>query len=207
MMVVSDTSPLRYLILIEQADVLPKLFDRVLAPPAVMHELSRPQTPGLVLLWAASPPPWLEIATPARVLEAPGLGPGEREAISLALELRADSVLIDDRDAVKEAKRQGLAVLGTLVVLDEAASRNILTDLPETVERLVGGTNFRMNRTTETIIEGMLRRDRERKHAQDQDRSRRERLAQEPSAPAPEPTREPEPKNDLKPGPDFDREL
>jgi len=190
MIVVSDTSPLRYLILVGYVEVLPRLFDRVVAPPAVMFELSRSQTPEPVRLWATSPPQWLEVKVPAHVLEVSGLGTGEREAISLARELQAESVLIDDRDAAKVAKTQGFAVLGTLVVLDEAASRGFITDLPEAIERLVRGTNFRMNRTTETIIQGMLQRDRERKHIQELDRARQEQIAKEQSLPTQEPSQE-----------------
>jgi hypothetical protein len=46
--VVADTSPLRYLILIEHEYVVPALYGRVLAPPAVMEELAREQAPDVV---------------------------------------------------------------------------------------------------------------------------------------------------------------
>ena len=136
---------------------------RVLVPPAVIYELSRPKTPSPVHRWTTSPPNWLEIKAPSAVLEVSRLGAGEREAISLAREIHSEAILIDDRDAVKEAQRHGLTVLSTLSVLDDAANLGFITDLPETDERLVTGTNFRTNRTTELIIQGMLQRDRERK--------------------------------------------
>jgi len=56
MIVVCDASPLHYLILVGYVEVLPKLFDRVITPPAVIFELSRPRTPEPVRLWTASPP-------------------------------------------------------------------------------------------------------------------------------------------------------
>ncbi len=168
MIVVSDASPLHYLILVGYVEVLPKLFDRVLVPPAVVSELSRPQTPAPVRLWTASHPRWLEVNKPALVLEVAGLGVGEREAISLALEVQAEAILIDDRDAVKEARKHGLTVLGSVAILDAAASRGLVPDLPETIEHLVRDTNFRTNRTTEAIIRGMLQRDYDRKHTHDQ---------------------------------------
>ncbi len=167
MIVVSDTSPLHYLILVGYVEVLPKLFERVIVPPAVMFELSRPRTPDPVRLWASSPPQWLEVKTPSGASEILGLGAGEQEAISLAREIGAEVVLIDDRDAVKEARRHGLTVLGTLAILDDAASRGFISDLRETTERLVRETNFRMNRTTEMIIQGMLQRDSERKRTRE----------------------------------------
>ena len=155
MIVVTDTSPLHYLILVGHVEALPQLFRRVVVPPAVIYELSHPKTPEPIHHWSASPPNWLEIKTPSAVLEVSGLGAGEREAISLALEIQAEAILIDDRDAVKEARRHGLTVLSTLAVLDDAANRGFIPNLPETVERLVYTTNFRMNRTTwELIIQG-----------------------------------------------------
>jgi len=174
MIVVSDASPLHYLILVGYVEVLPKLFDRVIIPPAVMFELSRPRTPEPVRLWTISPPQWLEVNTPSGVSDILGLGAGEREVISLAREIRAEVVLIDDRDAVKEARRYGLTVLGTLAILDDAAGRGFISDLPETTEQLVRETNFRMNRTTEMIIQGMLQRDYERKQTQEQERKAQE---------------------------------
>lgn len=165
MIVVSDASPLQYLVLVGCVEVLPKLFDRLIVPTAVVFELSRPRTPDPVRLWMASHPQWLEVNTPAAVSEVAWLGAGEREAISLAQEIQAAAVLIDDRDAVKEARRHGLTVLGSLAVLDAAARRSFLPDLPEVIERLVKETNFRMNRTTEAIIQAMLQDDDKRKHA------------------------------------------
>jgi len=49
MIVIADTTPLNYLILIHQADLLPQLFGRVLIPPAVFEELQQPETLQLVL--------------------------------------------------------------------------------------------------------------------------------------------------------------
>ncbi len=61
MIVVSDTSPINYLVLIEADHVLPVLFGKVVAPPAVISELQHQKTPAKVSAWAASPPAWLEI--------------------------------------------------------------------------------------------------------------------------------------------------
>jgi predicted nucleic acid-binding protein len=58
MLVIADTSPLRYLVLIDYPMILPALFGRVLIPPAVAVELQRPRTPAPVRAWMASSPPW-----------------------------------------------------------------------------------------------------------------------------------------------------
>jgi len=66
MIVVSDTSPLNYLVLVGAIDVLPKLFGEVYVPLAVIQELQHPRTPVPVKQWAQSPPDWLRIANHRR---------------------------------------------------------------------------------------------------------------------------------------------
>jgi predicted nucleic acid-binding protein len=95
--VVSDTTPLHYLILIGQDSVLAKLYSRVIVPPAVLQELSHLAAPPAILAWAKSPPAWLTVQAPT---EIPGrfdnLDFGERQALSLAKEIHAALVLLDD---------------------------------------------------------------------------------------------------------------
>jgi predicted nucleic acid-binding protein len=121
--IVSDTAPLNYLVLIEAAGLLPRLYQRVLIPPSVFLELIHPATPGVVRVWVEQRPEWLEVATPAS-RPAAGLShldSGEAQAITLALECRADVLLMDERDGSASARALGLAVTGTLGVLDSAA--------------------------------------------------------------------------------------
>ena len=54
MIVIADTSPLNYLILIGEADVLQRLYGRVVIPAAVLRELQNPQAPAKVAEWIAS---------------------------------------------------------------------------------------------------------------------------------------------------------
>ena len=115
MIVVSDTSPLNYLLLVGAIDVLPKLFRQVFAPPEVIQELQHPRTPEPVRRWAESPPEWLHISTPsANAPLAAGLDPGEAQAIALAIELRAAAVLIDEKKGRRIAKSHGLATFGKI---------------------------------------------------------------------------------------------
>ena len=60
-LIVADTSPLYYLVTINEIDLLPRLFGTVLIPEAVHDELRHPSTPQTVWLWATSPPAWLEV--------------------------------------------------------------------------------------------------------------------------------------------------
>jgi len=66
---------------------------------------------------------------------------GERAVIALALTVKADLVLMDDRDGVDVARRRGLAVTGTLGVLDLAARRGLI-DLAAAFERLKATTFY-----------------------------------------------------------------
>ena len=153
MIVVADTSPLRYLILIEYVDVLPALYGHVVVPPAVIGELNQERTPDLVKTWLLSMPEWLHVQAPTQALTSPRtvLGAGEREAIALAAELSADALLMDDRDARQEAKRLGVPVLGTLRVLVDASEHG-LAHLSTAFDRL-RGTNFR---ASEQLLKRLL---------------------------------------------------
>lgn len=70
--------------------------------------------------------------SPAR----PPLDAGELESIALALESRADLVLLDEQAARGEARRLGLRVGGTLGVLVEARRRGYLRAVGPDVEAL-----------------------------------------------------------------------
>jgi hypothetical protein len=73
MIVIADATPLNYLILIDQAELLPRLFDRILIPPAVFEELQHQETPDVVRRWIARPPSWLHVQALRSVLD-PALG-------------------------------------------------------------------------------------------------------------------------------------
>jgi len=122
--IVSDTTPLNYLVLIDAAEILPRLYTRVLIPPAVRQELSQRNTPKPVRAWLASVPSWLEVVAPALPPDPHllYLDEGEAQAIALTLEYRADLLLVDERAGRIAARKRGLSVMGTLGVLDRAAA-------------------------------------------------------------------------------------
>ncbi len=140
--VVSDTSPLNYLVLIEAIDVLPKLFDVVLIPPAVYAELQHTRTPQIVLRWAAALPSWAKVQAPSRVDAEIGIGPGESEAISLAMELSIPAILIDERQGRMIAEKRGILPLGTINILYTAGLRDLI-DFENAIEKL-RRTSFRV---------------------------------------------------------------
>jgi predicted nucleic acid-binding protein len=141
MIVIADATPLNYLVLIHQADLLAALFGRVLIPPAVLEELHETEAPKSVRAWIAAPPAWLQVQSLHSVPD-PALNyldAGEREAIALAEELRADQLLLDETEARREAARRKLPFIGTLGVLREAARRK-LVDLPTVLSQLQATT-------------------------------------------------------------------
>ena len=141
MLVVADTSPLNYLVLIGHQDVLPRLFGRVLIPGAVLHELQNVGSSNVVREWAVNHPDWLTVRDPAQIDPLPGLDPGETAAICLAREVRADRLLIDDLDGRRIAGSYGIRVEGTLGVLVDAAVSG-LVNLRDAMGRLKA-TSFR----------------------------------------------------------------
>jgi predicted nucleic acid-binding protein len=153
MIVVSDTSPLNYLILVGAEHVLPVVFDTVLAPQAVLLEMQHPKAPEKVRQWATTPPTWLEVRSPESTMQFDQLGPGEVEAIALAVQVQADKVLMDDREALEIARGLGLSCFGTLAVLDLAAEEG-LVDLPTMISELAK-TSFH---APQALIERLVER-------------------------------------------------
>ena len=143
LLVVADTSPIFYLLSIDHIDLLPRLFGKVFVPDAVHKELCHPAAPMLVRDWVANLPVWVEV-TPVETLNDAAflpLGAGERAAISLALTLHADLILIDERKGTNVALDKGFEVTGTLGILGLAARRGFV-DLADSFARLKK-TNFR----------------------------------------------------------------
>ncbi|MBK9168916.1 MAG: DUF3368 domain-containing protein [Bryobacterales bacterium] len=143
MIAVTDTSPLCYLILIGEADFLPKLFGQVGLPQVVQDELLHDAAPEAVRAWASDLPSWVAVYDNPQGGSAPlaKLQAGEQAAILLAEALGAEIVLIDEKAARRVATDRGLRVTGTLGALGEAATLG-LVDLTTAVERL-RATNFR----------------------------------------------------------------
>lgn len=159
--VVSDTSPLHYLILCGAEEILSRLFRQVVIPPTVFQELQQPNTPERVKQWADALPSWVTVQKPSVLDLTLDVDTGELEAICLAKEIHATAVLMDDRAGRAAAHQCGLAVVGTIGLLEQAALRGLL-DLPDTIARLQQ-TNVRLDAK---LILAALDRDKVRKQSQ-----------------------------------------
>jgi predicted nucleic acid-binding protein len=127
--------------MIDALQHLEKLYGSVLIPKSVANELDSPGKPGSML------PQFIKIIDIASTspIETKKLDQGERDAISLALQLKASLILIDDRNGRTVAKELGLQVIGTLGILAEIAKNNTSFNLVDSLEKL-DSTNFRINK-------------------------------------------------------------
>jgi predicted nucleic acid-binding protein len=137
MIVVSDTSPICYLLLINHINILQVLYNVVIIPQTVADELSAFESPSVVKNWIAQPPDWIQIQPlkTRHYIELGKLDPGEQEAILLAEELKADLVILDDKAARQIASERGLRIIGLLGIVKDAARASLL-DLETTFEQL-----------------------------------------------------------------------
>jgi predicted nucleic acid-binding protein len=110
--------------------------------------------------WVSSLPPWAAVQKPKSLDLVLDVDAGELEAICLAQEIKAAALLMDDRAGRNAAIRCGLAVIGTVGLLEQAAAGGLL-ELPQVMERL-RQTNARLN---PDLVHAALERDRARKQA------------------------------------------
>jgi hypothetical protein len=126
MIVVSNTSPLTNLAAIGQFGLLQRLYGEIIISEAVWAELNAygKAWPGRMEVETS---PWIHrkpiqeralVTALRRDLDA-----GEAESIALALDLRADLLLLDEMEGRHAAQRLGLRVLGVVGVLLQAKSR------------------------------------------------------------------------------------
>jgi len=126
MKVVSNSTPIISLAAIKQTDLFRQLFGTIVIPQAVYHELKSQKAPG----YQEVDSPYFQVnaiqGTQYIGFLLHDLDRGEAEAIVLAQELQADSLIIDERMGYKIAKRQGIHVIGTLTVLLMAKQQGII---------------------------------------------------------------------------------
>lgn len=154
MIVVSDASPLITLASVGELDLLRKLFGEVLIPDCVQAEVVQADRAGTEDVAGAE---WI------RMVPAPDdsflmvlrneVDPGEAEAIALAFDLGADTLLLDERSARNLALGMGFTVLGVAGVLLRAKRRGFLPLVQPVLDRMRGQGRFRIsNRLYEATL-------------------------------------------------------
>ncbi len=136
--VIADTSPIQYLYQIGLLDVLNVLYGQITIPEAVAGELNVGRAHGLSLPDVSSIS-WMTVKTPqgqALLPLVPDLGPGEREAIALAIETKDSLLILDDALARKHAQLLGITMTGTLGVLLKAKQTGHLKAVEPALDHL-----------------------------------------------------------------------
>ncbi|MDZ7966723.1 MULTISPECIES: DUF3368 domain-containing protein [unclassified Nostoc] len=145
MIVVSDTSPINNLAAINHLHLLQQLYGTVLIPEAVYRELTDPNFPvaGAIevqtFIWIQTRP--VQDRTLVEALSNE-LDIGEAEAIALALEMKADQVLIDERRGRMVAARLNLGYTGILGILVEAKSQKLIFAVKPLLDALINQAGF-----------------------------------------------------------------
>lgn len=145
MMTVSNTSPIVNLAVIGQVELLQKLFQKIVIPQAVYHEI--------VVVGAGKPGAqevetlgWFEsrevhdralVETLRKELDG-----GEAEAIALAVENKADLLLLDERSGREVAARYGIQQMGVLDIIIYGKKRGYLTQVRPLLDKLRAKAGF-----------------------------------------------------------------
>lgn len=148
MIVVSDTSALSNLALVEHLWLLQDIYQTVIIPDVVAGELAAARAPTISDILQLS---WIQTKSLTRLQIADqlqqerGLDAGEASAIALALELQADDLLIDERLGRQEAIRLGIPIIGILGVLLVAKRRSLIPQIKPVVDTLIHQAGFRVS--------------------------------------------------------------
>lgn len=155
MKAVLNAGPIISLSKISQFMVLKKVFDEILVPEAVSYEiLSKGKGKiGSKELTQALQAGWIKVRKAKDQLAVKALqkvlGRGESEAIILALEEKADFVVIDETKARREAIRMGVDVIGVLGILKRAKGLGLVKEDLKTILRKLKAAGFRVSRAME----------------------------------------------------------
>lgn len=150
MPVVSNTSPILNLAIIGQLELIRQQFRQVQIPLAVLSELKVLEDRlGSKNILAALDIGWIEVQEVSSQLSVQllqqVLDQGESEAITLAIDLKADRILLDERDGRKIAKSLGLKVTGVLGILLRAKQEGDLSSFPDAIDALIRTAGFRIS--------------------------------------------------------------
>jgi hypothetical protein len=149
MPVVSNTSPILNLALIDRLSLIQEQFGKVSITQAVLKELRVEENlPGSKLMKNALESGWIQVEevhdSPILRILNRDLDKGEAEAIALALELKAELILLDEREARIAAKNLELRITGVLGILLRAWHQKRIPSLQHELKMLRNEAGFRI---------------------------------------------------------------
>lgn len=148
MIVVSDTSALSNLAIVDHLWLLKAIYRSVIVPDVVARELAAASNPTISAILQLG---WIQTQSLAnsqlanQLQQERGLDAGEANAIALALELQADDLLIDERLGRQEAVRLGLSIIGILGILLVAKQRSLIPQVQPVMDTLINQAGFRVS--------------------------------------------------------------
>ncbi len=152
--IIADSGPLIALAVIDQLELLHKLYSTVIAPPAVWHEVTvkGQDMPGAQ---AVSQLKWLTIRKPESQVLKPFsilVDPGEAEAIALAQTVANSIVLLDDAQARRVAEYFNIPRIGTLGILRRAKKAGFLNQIKPYIENLQANNIYMAKPLVEAVL-------------------------------------------------------
>jgi len=148
MIVVSDTSALSNLAIIDHLWLLKVIYQTVIIPNVVASELAAASNPTISAILQLD---WIQTQSLTnfqlanQLQQERGLDAGEANAIALALELQADDLLIDERLGRQEAVRLGLSIIGILGILLVAKQKSLIPQVQPVMDALINQAGFRVS--------------------------------------------------------------
>jgi predicted nucleic acid-binding protein len=141
---VFDATPLIAFHQVGQLELVRRLFSHTLAPAIVANEV-RPSFGAL--------PPWIDVR---EIREMPTfwrkIDSGERAAISLAMQLSADFVILDDLAGRLMAAELGLTVSGSLGLLVRAKRHGLLREVRPVMDEMIANGLYTSDRLRREIL-------------------------------------------------------
>lgn len=151
MPVVSNTSPILNLAIVGQLQLLQLQFGQILVPSEVIEELKPQESrPGSATIQQALEEGWIQprslsaASASTFTLLRQSLDLGESAAIALALEVKSELVLLDEKEGRKTAKSLGLNITGILGILLKARANGVLATLQPVISDLTNQAGFRI---------------------------------------------------------------
>lgn len=148
MIVVSDTSALSNLAIVDHLWLLEAIYQTVIIPGVVASELAAASNPTISAILQLG---WIQTQSLTnsqladQLQQERGLDSGEANAIALALELQADDLLIDERLGRQESVRLGLSIIGILGILLVAKQRSLIPQVQPVMDALINQAGFRVS--------------------------------------------------------------
>lgn len=140
MIVVSDTSCISNLLFINELDLLQKIYSQIFIPLAVYNEILALGKSGKDMSYFKSRE-WIivekDFTKNISLLPPKNIDPGEAEAIDLAIYIKADRLLIDERKGSALAKELGIITIGLLGILKIAKENHLILSVKKLLDQLI----------------------------------------------------------------------